>query len=65
MSEIPEPDPSLSRDATHSSYDPATDVPETNPPSGASVVQTLGKPGLIQNEPTAKTTTKTSSTSSS
>ena len=43
--ELEAPDPTLSSDAADSTYAAATDVPETNPPSGPAVEQTLGKPG--------------------
>jgi hypothetical protein len=43
-SELAAPDPTLSSDANDSTYAEA-EVPETNPPSGSHVEQTLGKPG--------------------
>jgi len=56
--ELPDPDPTLSLDAAHSSYAPASATKEAqNPPPGPSVEQTLGTP-------TAPAATKKSSSSS-
>lgn len=42
--DYPEVDPTLSRDATYSSYAAAAVDTEQNPPPGPAVEQTLGKP---------------------
>ena len=55
-SEYPEPDPSLSRDATHSTYAPAAVDPEENPPLGTATEQTLGVPAEVA--PTSRSSSK-------
>jgi hypothetical protein len=50
----PEPDPTLSRDATHSTYGQAP--PSDDPTAGPGVIQTLGTPAE-EAAPKAKTTT--------
>ena len=45
--EYPEPDPTLSRDASHSTYEAAEVDPEENPPPGPATVQTLGHPAEV------------------
>lgn len=61
-STIPEPDPTLSRDATFSTYAEADDVDESiRPAPGPSVIQTRGVP--VDVSATKTTATKTSSTS--
>lgn len=63
MSEtIPEPDPTLSRDAQHSTYEQAPVDPDVNPPAGPGVIQTLGKPAEA---PAAKASSKASTSASS
>lgn len=65
VEEWPEPDPSLSRDATHSTYAPAsTDRSAENPPPGPTVEQTLGVP-TDTGAATAKSSTTTKSSGSS
>jgi len=49
-----------SSDATHSSYEEATDVPETNPPSGPMVIQERGKPAEVTPSTRSKSSTKAS-----
>jgi hypothetical protein len=57
---IPEPDPSLSRDAKHSTYAPAPVDEEQNPPAGPATVQTLGKPTETTPTRSSKTPAKES-----
>lgn len=62
IGELPEPDPTLSRDATHSTYALAPEPQQQlNPPPGQGVEQTLGKPTETTpaSEPTATTTSET------
>lgn len=60
----PETGEMLSRDAGNSTYTQADDVADANPPSGPSVIQTLGK-ATDTTTASTKTSTKSSSTSSS
>lgn len=60
--EYPEPDPTLSSDAQHSTYEaaPRTEEDDAYPPNGGGVIQTKGKP----TETAAPKTTRTSRTAS-
>lgn len=63
--ETTEPDPTLSRDARHSTYSENTDAPnkDDNPPPGPSVIQELGKPKEEGEPKSSKTSTKSTSSS--
>lgn len=64
MSEtLPEPDPTLSLDATDSTYEAAPEDTETKPSPGPATIQTLGQPGDGASAP--KKSTRSSSSSSS
>jgi hypothetical protein len=64
--ELEAPDPMLSSDAADSTYAAAPAIdPEPNPPSGPSVVQTLGEPGASAKASSKKASSPSSSSSSS
>lgn len=54
-----------SSDARNSTYEEATDVPETNPPSGPSVIQTRGLPAEATETKTSTKSSTSPSTSTS
>jgi len=56
MTEYPEPDPTLSSDAQHSTYEAAPEEEDVYPKPGGGVIQTKGKPAEAQPARTTRTT---------